>query len=111
MVAVNFQESFLEDVNCILNSGEVPDLFDNEEIDGIAMELKAAAAESQIPDTRIDVYNFFIRVSPGSIKSFPCCYPRKRLVFISGYITGRHGVGTLIHKVAGSMPNQCGQLT
>ena len=57
-----FQESFLEDVNCILNSGEVPDLFDNEEIDGIAMELKSAAAEAQIPDTRSDVYNFFIRV-------------------------------------------------
>ena len=49
-------------MNCILNSGEVPDLFDNEEIDGIAMDLKAAAAEAQIPDTRNDVYQFFIQV-------------------------------------------------
>ena len=49
-------------MNCILNSGEVPDLFDNEEIDGISMELKSAAAESQIPDTRADVYNFFVQV-------------------------------------------------
>ena len=56
------QESFLEDVNCILNSGEVPDLFDNEEIDGIAMELKTAATVCQIPDTRADVYNFFVQV-------------------------------------------------
>ena len=56
------KESFLEDINCILNSGEVPDLFDNEEMDGIAMELKSAAAESQISDTRTEVYNFFIRV-------------------------------------------------
>ena len=47
-------------MNCILNSGEVPDLFDNEEIDGIAMELKAAASEFSIPDTRQDVYSFFI---------------------------------------------------
>ena len=61
-----FQESFLEDVNCILNSGEVPDLFDNEEIDGIAMELKGAAAEAQIPDTRVDVYNFFVQVKKTS---------------------------------------------
>ena len=49
-------------MNCILNSGEVPDLFDNEEIDGIAMELKTAAAVNQIPDTRADVYNFFVQV-------------------------------------------------
>ena len=49
-------------MNCILNSGEVPDLFDNEEIDGISMDLKAAAAVAQIPDTRQDVYRFFIQV-------------------------------------------------
>ena len=57
------QEAFLEDINCLLNSGEVPDLFDNEELDGIAMELKGAASESQIPDTRASVYQFFISVS------------------------------------------------
>ena len=57
----------MEDVNCILNSGEVPDLFDNEAIDGIAMELKGAAAEAQIPDTRVDVYNFFVQVGKKTI--------------------------------------------
>jgi len=54
------QESFLEDINCILNSGEVPDLFDNEEIDGITMDLKQSATQADIPDTRAAVYNFFI---------------------------------------------------
>ncbi|XP_069117336.1 dynein axonemal heavy chain 6-like isoform X3 [Argopecten irradians] len=54
------KESFLEDINCILNSGEVPDLFDNEELDGITMDLKHAAAEADIPDTRASVYQFFI---------------------------------------------------
>ncbi|WAR20146.1 DYH6-like protein, partial [Mya arenaria] len=54
------KESFLEDINCILNSGEVPDLFDHEEIDGIAMDLKQAANQADIPDTRQGVYNFFI---------------------------------------------------
>ena len=55
------QESFLEEINCILNSGEVPDLFDNEEIDGITMDLKQDAAASDIPDTRAAVYSFFIQ--------------------------------------------------
>lgn len=54
------QESFLEDINCILNSGEVPDLFDHEEIDGITMDLKQSATQADIPDTRAAVYNFFI---------------------------------------------------
>ena len=52
----------MEDINCILNSGEVPDLFDNEEMDGIALELKSAAAEAQVPDTRAQVYEFFVQV-------------------------------------------------
>ncbi|XP_074663059.1 dynein axonemal heavy chain 6-like [Tubulanus polymorphus] len=55
------KESFLEDINCILNSGEVPDLFDNEELDGIAINLKSAAAQEEIPDTREAVYQFFIQ--------------------------------------------------
>ncbi|KAL4237693.1 Dynein heavy chain 14 [Mactra antiquata] len=55
------KESFLEDINCILNSGEVPDLFDNEEIDGITMDLKQSATQADIPDTRQAVYSFFIQ--------------------------------------------------
>lgn len=35
-------------------------MFDNEEVDGITMDLKQAATESDIPDTRQAVYNFFI---------------------------------------------------
>eukprot|EP00058_Branchiostoma_floridae_P021107 XP_002606597.1 hypothetical protein BRAFLDRAFT_120109 [Branchiostoma floridae] len=54
-------ESFLEDVNSILNSGEVPDLFDNDELDAISMELKSAALEAGIPDTRQAVYQLFIQ--------------------------------------------------
>ncbi|KAL5008122.1 hypothetical protein ScPMuIL_013703 [Solemya velum] len=54
-------ESFLEDVNCILNTGEVPDLFDQEELDNITMELKNQAAGLDIPDTRAAIYQFFIQ--------------------------------------------------
>ena len=63
----DLQESFLEDINCILNSGEVPDLFDNEEMDGICVELRQVAAQAGIPDTRTDVYNFFIKVRRRNI--------------------------------------------
>ncbi|KAH3851244.1 hypothetical protein DPMN_093724, partial [Dreissena polymorpha] len=55
------KESFLEDINCILNSGEVPDLFDHEEIDGITMDLKQAATQADVQDTRGAVYNYFIQ--------------------------------------------------
>ncbi|XP_070181014.1 dynein axonemal heavy chain 6-like [Littorina saxatilis] len=55
------KEAFLEDINCILNSGEVPDLFDNEELDGITMDLKADANAADVPDTRAAVYQFFIQ--------------------------------------------------
>lgn len=55
-------ESFLEDINCILNSGEVPDLFDNEEMDGILMDLKTPASEANITDTRVALSAFFIKV-------------------------------------------------
>ncbi|XP_041352994.1 dynein heavy chain 6, axonemal-like isoform X2 [Gigantopelta aegis] len=55
------KESFLEDINCILNSGEVPDLFDNEELDGITVDLKGAASEAEVPDTRAAVYQFFLQ--------------------------------------------------
>ncbi|KAK3092231.1 hypothetical protein FSP39_000084 [Pinctada imbricata] len=54
------KESFLEDINCILNSGEVPDLFDKDELDSIRMDLKQAAADADIPDTEEFTNQFFI---------------------------------------------------
>ena len=60
-------------MNCILNSGEVPDLFDNEEMDGIVMDLKAAATEANIPDTRAAVYQFFIQVGAHIYTSTAGC--------------------------------------
>lgn len=53
----------MEDINCILNSGEVPGLFDSEEQDSIIMEVKQLASEQGVPDNRIAVFQFFIDVS------------------------------------------------
>lgn len=69
----------MEDINCILNSGEVPGLFDAEEMDSIIMELKQLASEHGVPDNRIAVFQFFIDVSratPLICALYACCQPR-----------------------------------
>uniref|UniRef100_A0A8C5PZV6 AAA+ ATPase domain-containing protein n=1 Tax=Leptobrachium leishanense TaxID=445787 RepID=A0A8C5PZV6_9ANUR len=55
------KDSFLEDINSILNSGEVPDLFDKEELDGIFVELKAAALEAGVADNPQSLLAFFLQ--------------------------------------------------
>ncbi|XP_073527968.1 dynein axonemal heavy chain 14 isoform X2 [Phyllobates terribilis] len=55
------QDSFLEDITCILNSGDVPDLFDREELDGLLVELKAEAAEANMSDGPQSVLSFFLK--------------------------------------------------
>ena len=42
-------EDLLEDINCLLNTGsEDQDLFDQEEIDSIVMQIKQDAQENQV---------------------------------------------------------------
>lgn len=56
------QENFLEDVNCVLNGGEVPDLFDNDEMEGMIMNLRTAAMNEGVSETRADMLKFFHQV-------------------------------------------------
>ena len=53
-------ESFLEDINNILNSGEVPNLIDFEEREKVLGELRPIAREKELPEDRDTVYQFFI---------------------------------------------------
>ncbi|KNC97013.1 uncharacterized protein SPPG_09508 [Spizellomyces punctatus DAOM BR117] len=53
-------ETFLEDVNNILNSGEVPNLFEFDEREKILGELRAVARDKGLPEDRDSVYQFFI---------------------------------------------------
>uniref|UniRef100_A0A1I8J7J3 AAA domain-containing protein n=2 Tax=Macrostomum lignano TaxID=282301 RepID=A0A1I8J7J3_9PLAT len=53
-------ESFLEDVNSILNSGDVPDLFDAEELEGVLINLKGDASSAGLQDNREELYAFFL---------------------------------------------------
>jgi dynein heavy chain, axonemal len=53
-------ETFLEDINNILNSGEVPNLFEFDEREKILGDLRPIAREKGLPEDRDSVYQFFI---------------------------------------------------
>ena len=46
------KELFMEDLNSIINLGKIPDLFENEELDAIALKLRALAEQSGYVDNR-----------------------------------------------------------
>ncbi|KRX08296.1 P-loop containing nucleoside triphosphate hydrolase [Pseudocohnilembus persalinus] len=54
-------ESFLEDINNLLNTGEVPNLFQKkEDIDEIMNGVRSHAIKAKKPDSPDDLWNFFI---------------------------------------------------
>ncbi|XP_038617180.1 dynein heavy chain 14, axonemal [Tachyglossus aculeatus] len=55
------QESFLEDLNCILNTGNVPDLFENEELDNIAENIRSLVKQDNNTSSRQDILSFFLK--------------------------------------------------
>jgi dynein heavy chain len=54
------QESFLEDINNLLNSGEVPNLFPPDEKAQICDELAARAREAKVGENRDQIYAYFV---------------------------------------------------
>ncbi|KAJ3267030.1 Dynein heavy chain 6, axonemal [Chytriomyces hyalinus] len=54
------KEVFLEDINSILNSGEVPNLLEFDEREKILGDLRPVAREKGLPEDRDSVYQFFI---------------------------------------------------
>jgi len=55
------QESFLEDINNLLNSGEVPNLFETPDMDEIYTAMKPICAMEKLPATPLSWYNRFIK--------------------------------------------------
>ena len=53
-------ESFLEDVNCILNSGEVPNLFDDDETEKIINDISPTIKKLNLSFARDAILSFFI---------------------------------------------------
>ena len=54
------KESFLEDINNLLNSGEIPNLFPPEDKIAICDELGNKAREAGSGDSRDAIYAFFV---------------------------------------------------
>ncbi|XP_059839458.1 dynein axonemal heavy chain 6-like [Hypanus sabinus] len=55
------QASFLEDLNYMVNLGQVPGLFESEELDNVIMELKKYEREGNISDNKEALYRFFLQ--------------------------------------------------
>jgi dynein heavy chain len=53
-------ETFLEDVNNILTSGEVPNLFPKDELGALLDELRPAAKAAGAGETHEQLMNFFL---------------------------------------------------
>lgn len=53
-------ESFLEDINNLLNSGEIPNLFNNEEKAAIKDEIFERAKAAGVPQTSDAIYTYFV---------------------------------------------------
>ncbi|KNE58518.1 hypothetical protein AMAG_04085 [Allomyces macrogynus ATCC 38327] len=53
-------EAFLEDINGILNTGDVPNLFDMDEREQIIGNLRPIARDKGYPEDRDSVYQFFV---------------------------------------------------
>ncbi|OMJ74343.1 hypothetical protein SteCoe_26764 [Stentor coeruleus] len=55
-------ESFLEDINSILNTGEVTSLFEKEDVDGIVNRLRPeVVGKMKLPDTTDVIYSTFVQ--------------------------------------------------
>ena len=66
------KESFLEDINNILNSGEVPNLFTKEELEEIENDLRPIAAQNKIYD---NMYGYFVQRVRENLHVVLCMSP------------------------------------
>lgn len=56
------KESFLEDINNLLNSGEIPNLFPPDEKVVILDEMGPRAREANSGDNRDQIYSYFVQI-------------------------------------------------
>ena len=54
------EEAFLEDISNLLNSGEVPNLFEKEEMATIYDTIRQSARDAGLDDAPDGLWNFFI---------------------------------------------------
>ena len=54
------QESFLEDINNILNAGEVPNLLGNDDMEAISAAMRPLMVAAGLPVTKVSIYSYFV---------------------------------------------------
>lgn len=70
------QEDFLEDVNNILNSGEVPNLFESDEYEKLMVAARQPATDAKHHDlSRDGIYHFFIGRVRSNLHVVLCMSP------------------------------------
>lgn len=69
------QEEFLEDINNILNSGDVPNLFEAEEYEQVIIGSRDGAKKAGFPDGRDHVYEYFISRVRSNLHLVICMSP------------------------------------
>jgi hypothetical protein len=77
------QESFLEDINNILNSGEVPNLLGNDDMEAIGAAMRPLMMTAGLPVTKQGIYAYFVNRSGvhicfGSTVSTPFLLPARK---------------------------------
>jgi len=69
------KESFLEDLNNILNTGEVPNLLDDNDVGAIINEMRPIAQAQGIPQTKVAMYNIYIGRVRANLHMSICMSP------------------------------------
>lgn len=70
------KEEFLEDINNVLNSGEVPNLFEGDEYEKIILNTRQSCLEAKYHDTtREGIFEFFIKRVRANLHVVICMSP------------------------------------
>ncbi|RKP19398.1 hypothetical protein ROZALSC1DRAFT_14025, partial [Rozella allomycis CSF55] len=68
-------ESFLEDINNILNSGDVPNLYNNEEMDRILTAMRPIAVENSLSVTKEALFALYLSRARQNLHLILCMSP------------------------------------
>lgn len=68
-------ETMLEDINGILNSGDVPNLYNNEDLEAISTACKADCAKKRIPPTKLNIFAQYLLRVKSNIHVVLCMSP------------------------------------
>jgi dynein heavy chain len=69
------RETFLEDLNNILNSGDVPNIYSLDELDAIYSTMKASVQEAGLPPTKTNLFSAYTKRVRNNLHTVVCMSP------------------------------------